>query len=403
VLAVGVWGRFIGTSRDRFAAQALRIARRWPGVDRVRYDAGKFGIAAWRSGADAPIWIFLSNVYGECQGVPRAERRERLERLMRIMAASPGEDTWESVRARLRPVLRPVTFGHVGVPGMVPPVSRSALPYLRELVVVDRPDSMVYVMPGQLDSWGVSVDDVFDAARANLDQLATRSLRDTWPADGSLVRMVDSGDGYFTSLLLAPGWLAGVSERVGAPVVAFVPDTATVVLCAVPAAGLAGLYEIVEEEYVAAVRGLSPVGYLAGDRGVARPYAPPAGHPDALAARRAEVVLAATEYGAQTRWLADQYEQAGMDVFVAQLLAAARPGQPAITVATWTDGIVSLLPEAQFISFTRDGVSGPRVPWQAVADLVDLRPEPLLAPVRYRVGDWPAPDVMDALRAHATD
>jgi hypothetical protein len=30
-----------------------------------------------------------------------------------------------------------------------------------------------------------------------------------------------------------------------------------------------------------------------------------------------------------------------------------------------------------------------------------LRPEPLLTPVRYRVGGWPPPDVMAALLAQA--
>jgi hypothetical protein len=142
---------------------------------------------------------------------------------------------------------------------------------------------------------------------------------------------------------------------------------------------------------------------VAGPRGTVAAYAPPEGHPDHLAARRAEVVLAATEYDAQTQWLSDQYEQAGMDVYVARLVAAERPGEPAITIATWTDGISSLLPEAQFISFTRDGTVAMHVPWQAVAEQVDLRPEPLLAPARYRVGGWPPSDVMEALRAHAVD
>jgi hypothetical protein len=38
-----------------------------------------------------------------------------------------------------------------------------------------------------------------------------------------------------------------------------------------------------------------------------------------------------------------------------------------------------------------------------VASVLDLEPEPLLSPVRYRVGDWPAPDIMDRLRARALD
>src|SRR5207249_2639192 len=155
---------------------------------------------------------------------------------------------WDDVRAKLRPVLRPVTFGQVGVAGMVPPIARPALPFLRELVVVDRPESMAYVVPGRLDEWGVTADDVFDAARANLEPLARQSLDGPWPTDNPLIRMIDDGNGYLTSLLLAPGWLAEVSERIGAPAIAFVPDTATVVLRGVPGGGLDALYELVEKE-----------------------------------------------------------------------------------------------------------------------------------------------------------
>jgi uncharacterized protein YtpQ (UPF0354 family) len=399
---MGILDRFAGSPRDRFANEALRIARRTPGVDSARYDREAFALAVRRPGSREPIWIYLSNVYGECEGASRAERQERIDRLIRIMAEPHVDEAWDTVRPKLRPVLRPVTFGQAGVTGVVPPISRPALPHLRELVVIDQPESMAYVAPARLDAWGVTVDEVFDAARANLDEIAGESLRHDWPGGDALIRMIDTGDGYFTSLLLAPGWLAEVSERMGRPVIAFVPDTNTVLLCDVPPAGLGALYEMVEKEYSEAIRGLSPVGYVVGDRGQVVPYSP-VDHDDRVAARRAEVILAATEYGAQTQWLAKQYEQAGIEVYVGRLLAVAKPGEAAVTVATWTDGITSLLPQAEFIAFAGNGIHGPRVPWRTVAELVDLEPEPLLAPVRYRVGGWPPPAVMEALRARAVD
>jgi hypothetical protein len=400
---MGILDRFTASPRDRFAIEALKLARRMPGVASARYDREQFAIAVTGTNDPGPVWVYLSNVYGECEGTSRNGRRERIERLLRIILKPPADETWESVRPKLRPVLRPVMFGRAGVTGMAPPISRPAMPYLRELVVVDQPESMVYVTPPRLDDWGVTADEVVEAARANLEPMARDSLEAPWPTGNALIRMVDSGDGYFTSLPLVPGWLAGVSERMGAPAVAFLPDTNTVVLCAVAGAGLSTVYGMIEKEYGGAVRSLSPVGYVADDRGHAVPYAPPPDHPDHFAARRAEVVLAATEYDAQTRWLTKEYEQAGIEVSVAPLLAVARPGSPATTVAAWTDGVTSLLPEAQFISFARDEVPGPRIPWRAVATLLDLRPEPLLAPLRYRVEGWPPPDVMDRLFAHAVE
>jgi hypothetical protein len=400
---MGLLDRFFGSPRDRFAAEALRITRRAPGIVRATYDAEKFAIAAWRAGSGSPVWIYLANVFAESSDASPPEREARLTQLVRIILTPHDDETWEQVRPRLRPVLRPDTFGQAGPMGMVPPLSRAALPHLRELIVVDRPESMAYVTPPRLEEWGVGADDVFAAARQNLAELAERSLDQNWPDGNAMVRMVDSGDGYFTSLLLAPGWLAGVSERMGGPVVAFVPDVNTVLLCPADGGAVTALHPIVENDFSEAARSISPVGYVADDAGRVVPYAPPPGHPAHLAAHRARVMLTVTQYRSQTEWLSAQYTEHGIDVYVGGLIAAAGPDEPPFTVASWADGIESLLPEADFISFAGpDGIWG-RVPWDAVARLVPLTPEPLLTPARYRVTGWPDADVMRRLKAYAVD
>jgi len=398
---VGLLHALATSPRRRFAGLALRIARRTPGVRRASYDAEKFAVALHTDGGST-AWLYLSNVYRETAGTPRGRRRERLSQLMRLMTVPSTADGWAAVRPKLRPVLRPQTFGQGGPPGIRPPLSRAALPYLHELVVVDRPEAMAYVTPARLPEWGVTADEVFAAARANLAEIAGRALDRPWPAGPAMISMVDDGDGYFTSLPLVPGWLAEVGERLGGPVLAFVPDNHTLLLCPLP--GDAGpVYGLVETQFQQAVRSLSPVGYVteAGGRVIA--YAPPPGHPHEIAARRAEAVLAATEYGSQTDWLTRQYEEGGIDVHIGRLIAAVPPAGPAETIATWVDGITSLLPAARLISFVRDGEVSFRVPWRHVAEHVDLQPEPLLAPARYRVGGWPPPEVMARLRDHRID
>lgn len=394
------WFRSLGQpSRRRFAAQALRIVRRMPGVRAATYHPDKFAIALDREEGGAPAWLYLSNIYQEAADVPAPRRRERLEQLVRIMTAPRSEDSWDDVRERLRPVLRGQTFGQAGPPGMQPPLSRPALPFLHELVVVDHKDAMAYVTAARLPEWEVSADEVFAAARENLGRIAARSLDGPWQDDGgsAMITLIDDGDAYFTSLLLAPGWLAGVGERIGVPVMAFVPDNHTLVLCS-PPDDLGPLYDLIEKHFTEASRSVSPVGYVAGPDGRTVPYSPPAGHPHEIPVRRAEAILAASEYGAQTSWLTSQYREAGIDVHVGELLAVAPPEGPAETVATWVDGIVSLLPGAGSIVFARDGAVELRVPWARVAEEVDLRPEPLLAPPRYRVEGWPPPEVMARLR-----
>lgn len=386
-------------SRQRFAAQALRIVRRMPGVRSATYHPDKFAIALYREDGGTAAWLYLSNIYQEAADVPAARRKERLEQLVRIMTAPRSEDNWEAVRERLRPVLRGQTFGQAGPPGMQPPLSRPAFPFLHELVVVDHKEAMAYVTAARLPEWEVTADEVFAAARENLAGIAARSLDGPWENDGgsAMITMIDDGDAYFTSLLLAPGWLAGVSERLGAPVMAFAPDNHTLVLCS-PPDDLGPLYELVEKHFTEATRSVSPVGYVAGPDGRTVPYSPPPGHPHEIAVRRAQAILAASEYGAQTAWLTSQYREAGIDVHVGELLAVAPPDGPAETVATWVDGIATLLPAARSIVFARNGAVELQVPWPVVAEEVDLQPEPLLAPPRYRVEGWPSPDVMERLR-----
>jgi hypothetical protein len=395
---MGLLDRFAGSPRRRFAQLALRVARRTPGVERAVYRADEFAISILRTGADTPAHLYLANVYRETADASPAERRERLEKLLRLMTPMP-EDSWETVRPKLRPVVRPVTFGAAGPAGMRPPLSRPAMPFLRELVVIDTPDAMAYILPDRIDEWGVDVDEVFAVARDNLAAIARDSLDREW-RDGSAVSMFDDGDGYFTSLLLSPGWLAEAGERMGGPVIAFAPDNNTLLVAPLPETGIEQLYAVVEHSFGEAVRYLSPVGYVAGPQGRAVPYAPPPGHPHHVAARRAAAVLALTEYSNQTEWLSSQYAKAGVDTHIGNLIAVEPPGGgPAETIATWTAGVSALLPRADSIAFAHpDGGVDFRVPWHVAEEHAGLVPEPLLAPARYRVDGWPAPEVLGELR-----
>ena len=401
---MGLLDRF-GSPQRRFAHLALRVARGTPGVERAEYQPDEFAIAIHRAGGAGPAHLYLSNVYRETADATPAERRERLVKLVRLMAAPPPDDTWETVREKLRPVVRPVTFGVAGPVGLRPPLSRPAMPFLRELVVIDTPDAMAYVIPDRLDEWGVAADEVFAAARDNLAEIARRSLEQQWPGDPSVIRMIDDGDGYFTSLLLTPGWLAEVGDRMGAPVLAFAPDNNTLLLAPLPDDEPGPLYALVEKSFQDAVRYLSPVGYVAGAAGPAVPYAPPPGHPHHHAARRADAVLALTEYSNQTDWLAEQYAKAGVDVHVGRLIAVEPPdGGPAETIATWVEGASTLLPRADSVAFARVGAGVEfRVPWRVVEEYAGLRPEPILAPSRYRVDNWPPPAIIDTLREYQID
>lgn len=246
---------------------------------------------------------------------------------------------------------------------------------------------------------GVAPGQVFATARGNLAALASAGA-DRATVDGpAVLRFLDDGNAYYTSRILLDGWLAGLADEVGGQPVAFVPDNNSLLVTADHPDALPKLFELVEEEYAQAPRGLSPQAYTVDGHGRVIPYQASGDHPAARAASRAAIVLAAAEYGAQGRWLARQ----DSGVQVAELAAVQRPDGSMFTYTVWGEGVDALLPHAQMIAFTT-GVGDPFfVPWHVVEQLVGLVPLPDLHPDRYRVRGWPASAVIAELRERSAE
>jgi hypothetical protein len=404
---MGLLDGILGSPRERFARRVL-TAMRDAGVAQARYLPEQFAIEVRRdSKASSPSIAYLGNLYRECERSGRGERRERIAAFLAAVVFNPGApQTWEEVAPLLRPLLRTVTFG-LGVPGSAPrPLRRPALPYVAEFVVVDQPTSIMYVTPKQVQDWGVTENGVFDRARRNMAELARRT-EDAVDGSGprTLVRMVESGDAYWASHLFVEGWLARQRARLGGRPVLFVPDATGVLLVGEEDSrddGLAKLFELVEQEYREAARPISPMAYTVDDDGAVVPYSVPADHPMHRAAHRAEVLLASAEYAAQAEHL-EQPEQPEQSAgpFVASCSAVQRPDGAVFSVATWAEGVDTLLPRADYVAFPpalpRNGESF-MVAWDDVAREVDLEPVADLEPVRFRLRQWPHPGVVERLR-----
>lgn len=403
--AVKLFGR--GWSpRERFARQVLRTVRASGQVTSARYVENDFSIEYQRIGETEQGRIYLENTFRETEGASIEERSMRIRRLVDAVLGATGIQPWMLARDKLRPVLRAVTFGLGVAKDSMEYLSRPVLPFLVEAVVVDEPTSMAYVNQRHLATWGVSADEVFATARANL---AARAPRLDGPpvTRPTVLRFVESGDTYVTSLLLVDGFLAGLSPRIGGRPVAFVPDRDSLIVVGDDSGLLTSVYGMVEEQYQQAPRSISPVGYTVDDRGAVVPFSAPAGSELAQVVHRAEVLLAATEYAAQKAALEADHERRGIDVFVGSLMVATRPGADTVSIAVWAEDCDTLLPRADVIAFPLDG-SGDggkplTVPFDVVAREASLVPEPDYNPPRYRVTRWPDEAVMARLRAHAIE
>lgn len=390
--------------RDRFADEVLAVLRATANVVEAVYDPGNFSIR-FRSGDGGGDEnggaIYLDNTFRECERAPRPERLARIRSLVAAVTASSVKDlTWEQVAPRLRPVLRGAAYGQTGDPGAKPLLLRPALPYLAEFVVIDEPTSMAYVTLSHVRDWGVDESEVFATARANLGALAA-GLTVAPPAKGKVVlRLVDTGDAYFTSMLLLDDFLPSLAPRVGGRPVAFAHARDHLTVIADEPDAVTAMLELIERDYAEAPRSLSPMAYTCDEAGRVVPYAP--AEPGRLAdlVHRSEVLLAAAEYRGQKEALDALYEREGTDTFVGSLLVAERPDGTLFSVAVWGDDCAALLPRADLVCFQSDTESV-MVPWPVVARTLQLRPVAEASPERYRVTRWPDKPVLDQLREEA--
>ena len=348
---VGLLRRF---ARARLAAQVIRRLRR-AGLAGARYDARAFQIRFTAPGDDVPTIVELAPLLA-------TPGPKRVDGYVAGLLLAPGlPQTWSEAKPLLRPVLRGATPGA--------PLRRPVLPYLGEFVVIDRPDTMTYVVPAQLAAWNVHADEVFAAARANLPGAVLHGRA----SEPVVVQFVDDGDAYWTSHLLLEHWLERLAEQVGGVPVAFAPERRTLLVTADGSDHLAGLFARAEAIYATSSRAITPMAYASDENGRTRPYAAPPGHPLHRAVQRAERVLALQEYARQA----------------AQLPAAAAlrlAGDEELgwrTQARWERDEPVLLPLADEV------LIGEKVrPWSEIAPHLTLVPD--LDPPRWRADRWPS-------------
>ncbi|MFC8043139.1 hypothetical protein [Nocardia sp. NPDC057353] len=401
--------RTAADAEREFGERALALVRAQPGVVQAEFDADEF-VITYRT-ATGPSWIGLTTVWRRAAGRPPAHAQRILEQFVlagmhgiRARGQWPG---WAEVAPHLRPLLRQAGQLDARIEGIRlgdQLLWRPVLPMLIEQVVIDAPETMASVTAQHLDDWGVDAATVFETARANMAGLAQRFLDLLDPTARDVMHVPDAdGELYAGSLPLAPGWLHGAGLRYRTQPLVFVPGNVGVLLGFASSPGrVAELVHAARELYEEAVRPVSPVPYTVGADGGLVPYAVPEGHPAWAPIRSAESALAAAVYRDQYGELrADSPADDSADLAAEILHIGGRDGVE-FTMATWTDGVPTLLPRVHAVMLT-DLRTGAAVPtrWEALAREVPLEPVPGRYPPRYRVRHHPHPDAMRRLAAAA--
>ncbi|WP_280468650.1 hypothetical protein [Nocardia cyriacigeorgica] len=312
---------------------------------------------------------------------------------------------WPDARPLLRPVLRPVTYRST-VPAADQPLGRAVFPFVEELVAVDLPDRRLMVHDDHRAAWGVSDEEVFAAARANISEMA----QPPEVAEDTILHFEDDGDSYFASWILVPGWLDSFRSGYGRRPVAFLPDVDTLLVAPDDPELIGDMFAMVEGQYGESERPLTPQAYTVDGDGRVVPFDQAGAHEQLPAAQRARCGLAVTEYAAQSEWLNEMlevdldFEALDADLadsstaFVASLMYH-DPGDGPRTITTWGEGVDYLLPESDVIVFCDTDDDGEirtlfDAPFPLVVDMLGLTPVPGLAPTRYEIRSWPESEVL---------
>lgn len=389
-----------------YVEQRLRARETTGSTTRHEQD---FGLRAVVSGRE--VSIFLHRLYADTRELPPEERERAVDRFLTALTQTPETTSlsWEEARPRLRPVLRTVTFGQgleLEQPGHAM-VGHEVLPFLREVISIDYEDRAAYLQRAQLESWGLSFEEVLAAAHANLARSVPLSTEQYERTPGP-IWSIESDQFHESSWLLRPGFLASFAKKVEGRPIAIVPDRTTLWIAgdAHPET-VARLCESAEREYQASARATSPALYTVDDAMRVVPYELPPEDELAYRVRRGHRLLAACEYAAQKQQLdqAKGGEEEG-GYFVANVSLASPKGSPeTFSYCVWSEelGPKDLLPEVDLVVLSETKENVLLVPWEEVRRIVGDRlvAEPSLTPLRYRPLAWPTPEMFEQLRAVA--
>lgn len=307
----------------------------------------------------------------------------------------PLPETWAEARGHLLPVLRgptsPAQAWEVGLRRADARGIRQPLtPFLDIAVVLDLPELRLFLQAGHLYTWGASPAAAFTAA---LENLPPSTGLQPWEVDG--VWTLEATDGYASSRLALPGWLAAFEGRVRGRPLAVVPDAHTILVGGTEG-GLPteALLSHAWNRFHSAGTPVSPGPITLDADGLLTPWRPPLDHPLVHRVQACHRFGAGHEYRRQQRPLADFLLGRGVPDWVADFSLMRHPSGRVVSFAHWPDG-PTLLPRVDLVVLGDPGAldAGPAVPWSELVDAGVLgEPEPFLRPPRWRLTRRPALD-----------
>jgi hypothetical protein len=211
-------------SRQQFVQRVLRIAQTKFPLEKIAAAEQPFALNI--NGHIAS----LENLYRQTQLYPKTLPRQTERWVVELLRAADAPDTTaslERVSDRVLPMIVPE-----GSPLAAGAYCRPLVEGLAVAYAVDNDRTIAYVSRARFDQWGVGGDDLHELALENLTDRSTEICAQAAQDDDGRVNLMlfQTMDGYDASRLLLPTLYQRLSQYLGGPFAAAIPNR-DILLC----------------------------------------------------------------------------------------------------------------------------------------------------------------------------
>lgn len=402
-------------SRDEFAdLVAERLSHESLSEGQVSFDAPSFSLIFKNEHGSVVRKILLSTYYSDyCNETDVIARENILALAARNPNNVPIPDTYEEMKDRIYPhivdrwtleeqrlAIQLGLFGD-GTLDVRFPCAAVAQSFAGVLAY-DLPDTRSIINSTQTDQWTVPFESAFGEAVA---RLAERSV-----CEFEMLKGEEAGSGAYFSI-----WNDGYdaariffdqlirSFPVKGDHVVFIPTSDRLMFTGSDddlglAIGIAEFQRAATE----APKPLPPIAVLVGKDSTLREFTPPPEHPLFQSFKRCKSLYFNRIYESQRNLLHQTPEALNGEIFVAKYIAFANKEGKVASQCTLTEGVTTLLPKTDYISFVR--VTGERGEtlasgnWERVFEICpELIESADLYPPRYRVTQFPTAQQLEKI------
>jgi hypothetical protein len=394
-------------TRDKFARLVIDELQTIGGKGPFKYDAEQFLIERGSEG-----FINLANLYHEYCQAPRGDRKRILDRFIRGCLGTTGFELppeFGDVHPDLLPVVRSRFYlESVSLQSRLRGGEDVAVPqqtigdHLSLSLVYDLPQAMRSIIDSDLERWDVSFYEAVEAAKQNLENLASPTFAALQGGSDEGVYISATADNYDASRLLLLDLVRKMPVR--GDYIAMVPNRDTLIVTgADDPEGLAVMGKVAEESFQKP-RPISTIAVrLVGDEWES--WLPEREAAVYETFRELRLRTIGMEYNDQKELLDQIHEQAGEGLFVASFSAVKHKSSGRVTsYSVWSQGVDTLLPETDDIVLLRPQPIAGEVKLAAAGSFERVRQiagdlmQPLgIYPERYRVAEFPSERQLEAI------